>query len=81
MPALLAIGGAVNLDGKDIRHVIFQDVEIHYTGKRLIMENVAFVKCRFVLENTEAARQLGEHLLASAQTVSFRHGANSKPTR
>jgi hypothetical protein len=44
-------------------------------GKPLILENVVFFNCTFVLDNNEPVRQLGEHLLASAETVSFRHGA------
>jgi hypothetical protein len=32
IPALLARNGAVNLDGRDIRNVIFEGVEIHYSG-------------------------------------------------
>lgn len=70
-PALVVRGGAVNLDGKDIRHVIFENVEIHYTGKPLILENVVFFNCTFVLDNNEPVRQLGEHLLASAETVNL----------
>ena len=65
-------GGAVNLDGEDIRHVIFNGVEIHYTGKPVKLENVTFVDCKFVIENTKPARKLSETILASADNVNFK---------
>jgi hypothetical protein len=74
-PGLSVRGGAVNLDGKDIRNVMFVEVEIHYSGKPLILENVAFMNCKFVFENTEPSRKLSESILAARETVSFRTGA------
>ena len=61
----------MNIDGKRIRHVVFDNVEIHYSGKPLILEDVTFINCAFVLENTEPGRKLGEEILASSP-VNFR---------
>jgi len=66
--------GAVSLDGRYIKNVIFEGVEIHYSGKPLVLENVSFVNCKFVIENTAPSRQLGRELLASS-TVDFRNEA------
>ena len=43
VPAIQERGGAVNLDGEDIRNVGFVEVEIHYSGKPLILQNVALI--------------------------------------
>lgn len=63
-------GGAVNIDHKDIRHTLFDNVEIHYSGKPLILEDVVFSNCTFIFENTLPSRGLGQSLLA-ANHVSF----------
>jgi hypothetical protein len=63
---LVLTGGAVTLDNKYVRHAIFEGVEIHYTGKALVLEDALFINCTFVLENTQSGRQLGQVLLASS---------------
>ncbi len=67
---LLATGGATRLDGMDIENVIFEDVEIHYAGAPLILKNVVFINCKFVIENIPFGRELGQQLLASG-TINF----------
>lgn len=80
IPALLARDGAVNLDGRDIRNVIFKGVEIHYSGNNLILENVVFVRCRFIMDNKESCRDLAGRILASSDAVSFQaSGTESIP--
>ena len=35
--SLLAVGGTVGLDGMEIAHVVFENVEVHYNGGPLIL--------------------------------------------
>lgn len=65
-PQLFAKGGAISLDSKYMRHVVFQNVEIHYSGKPVMLEDVIFMNCTFVFDNTPETRQLGNALLASS---------------
>ena len=51
------------------------EVEIHYSGKPLILQNVALMNWEFAFENTEPSRNLSESMLAAKETVSFRTGA------
>jgi hypothetical protein len=72
-PALVILtGGSALLDGFHIRNAIFQGVEIHYAGGPLILENVIFVNCTFVIENSAPGRRLGEEMLAMA-SVNFKN--------
>jgi hypothetical protein len=64
--ALIASGGATTLDFMHIEHVAFENVEIHYSGKALIMRDVLFINCKFVIDNTDPGRKLGETLLAGS---------------
>jgi hypothetical protein len=65
-PQLILTGGAVNLDDKYLRHVVLLNVEVHYSGKPIMLEDVVFANCTFVLENTGPSRDLGKTLLASS---------------
>jgi len=67
---LILKGGAVSLDDKYARHVFFEGVEIHYSGKPLILQDAVFSNCTFILDNTPYGRQLGQTLLASS-TINF----------
>jgi hypothetical protein len=71
-PELIARGGAISLDDKYLRHVMLDGVEIHYTGKPVIMEDVVFINCTFIMDNTDRSRKLGQTLLASS-VVDFRN--------
>ena len=64
--ALIASGGAVSLDGYHFRNVTFQNVRVRYSGGPLIMENVTFVDCTFVMDNKPPTRKLSESLLATS---------------
>jgi hypothetical protein len=67
---LMLTGGAVSLDDKYVRHAVFVGVEVHYTGRPLILQDALFVNCTFIFDNTQPGRQLGQVLLASS-TVNF----------
>jgi hypothetical protein len=45
--------------------VVYDGVEIHYSGGPMILENVVFISCKFVMDNTAPNRNLAEVLLAS----------------
>ena len=72
IPALRVDGGAVRLDGKDIRHVAFTGVEIHYSGAPLNLENVSFIDCQFVLNSDPPSLELGRAFLALGERVTYR---------
>ncbi len=69
---LILTGGALNLDDRYVRHAIFVGVEVHYTGKPLILEDAVFVNCTFLFDNTRLGRQFGQALLASSP-ISFQN--------
>ena len=62
---LFVSGGAVLLDNQFVRHVIFSNIEVHYSGKPVRLEDVIFVGCVFVLDNNQPTRDFGQILLAS----------------
>jgi hypothetical protein len=64
-------GGAVSIDNKDIRNVVFKEVEIHYSGKPLMIQAATFINCTFVFDNTPSTRDLGKALFAES-TVNFK---------
>jgi hypothetical protein len=71
-PALLILaGGSISLDNMHLRNVILRGVDVHYSGKPIILENVIFISCTFSIENDDQGRELGEELLASS-SVNFR---------
>jgi hypothetical protein len=63
---LILTGGAISLDDKYVRHVLFIGVEVHYTGKPLILQDAVFASCTFIFDNTQLGRELGRVLLASS---------------
>jgi hypothetical protein len=63
-PAYLrAHGGAFNVDCMDIAHVIFNGVEIHYSGAAVKLEDVFFLNCTFVIDNVDRGRLLAQEIL------------------
>jgi len=68
--SLLGVGGAVDLSGMYLRHVVLYNVEIHYNGGPLMLDDVTFVSCHFVMNTTTDTRELVTRLLAS-QSVQF----------
>ena len=67
-------GGVASVDAMDIRRVVFKDVEVHYSGQALIMDDSVFVNCSFVFDNNEPARNFSLALLSS-NNVSFKTGS------
>ena len=67
---MFLVGGVTSLDDMHIRSVIFEGVEVHYTGKPLILENSVFINCTFKIDNNEPGRHLGKIMLAS-DTINF----------
>ena len=71
-PARITItGGVATLDSHYIRQVVFRQVEIHYSGQSVILENVVFIDCKFIFDNDDNGREFGRVLLANAR-VTFR---------
>jgi hypothetical protein len=67
---LILNGGAISLDDRLVKHAILAGVEVHYTGKAILLQDVVFINCTFLFENSQPARQLGQILLAS-QNINF----------
>lgn len=67
---LILSGGAVDIEGMDIAHTIFHKVEVHYKGGPLLIEDVMFINCIFIFNNTEQPRLLAASILGS-KSVSF----------
>jgi hypothetical protein len=66
---LIARDGTVSLDGARIHHVLFVDVEVHYSGKPTDLQDVAFRNCRFLLDNAESSRMLALEILSSGEVT------------
>lgn len=62
---LIVSGGSLSLDNKYLRHVILESVDVYYTGRPLVAEDVLFVNCTFYINNTKPGREFGQRLLAS----------------
>ena len=65
-PVLIGTGGYMSLDGMRLRHVLLNAVEIHYSGKAILLEDVTFLNCTFVMDNTEPSRDLAQAIATSA---------------
>jgi len=65
-------GGAVALDGHHLRHIVMKGVEVHYFGAPVILEDVVFINCTFVIHNNQPGRRFGETFLASASAMDFK---------
>jgi hypothetical protein len=68
---LLGVGGDLTLDGFYLRSVVLEGVTVHYNGGPVILENVTFINCRFVMDNVDNSRAFSSQLLASS-AVNFR---------
>jgi hypothetical protein len=68
--SILGVGGAIELDGVNARHVVFQGTEIYYNGGPLNLYEVAFVNCLFHLENNPSTRAFAQVVL-TAPTINF----------
>lgn len=67
---MILTGNAISIDDSNYRHVVLQNVEVHYSGKPMMLEDVIFVNCTFVFENTAPARKLVDDLLV-ASSINF----------
>jgi hypothetical protein len=65
--SFLIAGGAIKLDGMRYAHVVMTDVEIYYNGGPVILADVVFVNCRFVLGNDDRGRQLAQQILENSR--------------
>jgi len=65
--SFLVAGGAIELDGMRYVHVLMTDVEIHYNGGPVILTDVVFVNCRFVLGNDDRGRQFAQQDLGNSR--------------
>jgi hypothetical protein len=68
---IIGTGGAESLDGQQLRRAILINVEVHFSGGPVILEDVTFINCTFVFDNVATSRELGERLLADS-SVNFR---------
>ena len=66
---LLGVGGDLALDGYYLRSVVLEQVTVHYNGGPVILENVTFINCRFVIDNVDNGRALSSQILASSQVT------------
>lgn len=66
---IIGTGGAFLLDGMRLKHVIFVNVEVHYRGSVAVLEDVVFINCHFVFDNTPYTRSLGEKILTSSKVT------------
>ena len=74
-PVLFVIGGAILLDNQLLRHVQLQNVEVHWSNNHVILDDVVFINCSFVFDNTDPSKKLGETILSSAR-VTFNSGVS-----
>ena len=70
---IIGTGGAESLDGQQLRRAILINVEVHFSGGPVILEDVTFINCTFVFDNVAHSRELGERLLAGS-SVDYRSG-------
>jgi len=68
---LIAEGGAARLDNLEAKNVIFKNVELHYAGGPLILTNVYFVNCRFVMDPASNSIELAQTILSTEAAASY----------
>jgi len=72
-PAVLFVeGGTMNLDNLNMRHVVVNGTEIHYSGEPLRLEDVIFLNCTFVFDDSTPTRNLAAAILLESNSISFR---------
>jgi len=64
-------GGAILLDGSELRHVVLNDVTVYYEGHSVIMTNVYFINCKFVISANSNGQDLAKSVLTSGPALSF----------
>jgi hypothetical protein len=68
--AILGVGGEIRLDNMYVRNLVYEEMTIHYSGGPVILNNVMFINCRFVIDNVPNGRALGSQILAATR-ISF----------
>lgn len=64
--------GALRLDDMEIRHVVFNHIDVYYSGGPLKIEDVSFFNCSFFLPHTVQTERFAEAVLnASPSVASF----------
>jgi hypothetical protein len=71
--SLLLTGGAIQLDGYRLHHVILKDLEVYYSGGPLELKDVVFINCRFVMPDVSAARTLASEIVVQPN-ISLKQG-------
>lgn len=68
---MLVDGGALIIDDYCYRHVVFRGTTLFYSGGPLLLEDVTFVRCNFVLARTPSAISLADSLLTNGTVNQF----------
>jgi len=58
----------VKLDGHRLKNVIYINLQIEYDGGPVILENVSFINCSFVLQQNDNSSSLAKAVFASTPT-------------
>jgi hypothetical protein len=64
-------GGTMFLDGLDIKNAVFMNVEVHYDGGPVVIENAVFVNCTFKMMPGVNSKGLAEAVLSGARSTTF----------
>ena len=64
--------GAIQLDGTTLKSVVFEGVDIFYSGGPLSMENVYFFNCTFHVLRADNATRLAVAILQPTALVNFK---------
>jgi hypothetical protein len=62
---LLIEHGGIELDGFVFKNVVFRGVEVHYSGGPVQLDNVIFVNCVFIMENSPTQREFATAVLSN----------------
>lgn len=56
----------LKIDNYFIKNVVIMNTEVHYQGGAVVLENVYFLNCKFVMDNEPNTRSLGEYVLVNS---------------
>lgn len=66
-----AEGGAVILDGMELKNVVFSNTQIVYNGGPLRMTDVYFLNCTFAMRQNHNAQNLAAAILSPSASTAF----------
>lgn len=69
---LVGVGGTLYLDGTQARQAILRGTTIMYEGGPVELENVYFVDCKFVINQSPNGRALAQALLTPSPAITFK---------